>query len=121
MIFVTEAEARTIQKLMDDARIPLNDPKDEATGLPAVFQDAELLIYVNAAFDTLKARRPDLFYGQYPNVMRQVAATDLFPLDDTYYTAIADYVTGRAMMKDDEHALKEKGALFFALAGMTSA
>jgi hypothetical protein len=104
--------AFTYQEVADLARKPLND-EDKAR-----YSDSDLMLYANSAILALYLRRPDLFIGQYGNLPGgNSALTDSAPLPDAYKTLLADYVTGRISMTDDEFANSGKAAMFFQLLG----
>lgn len=104
----------TMQDLVDLARLPLNDEKVD--GVPAGWGDTELLGYAHAALRILLAKRPDLFIGQFASPPVAPAIGAAFPLDDRVYTAVADYVTAKAMYKNDELAVAGKASSFMQLA-----
>ena len=89
--------AYTMQNVVDHARIPLNDAaKDRYT-------DVNLLGYANDGILILRKRRPDLFLGSWSSLPSNLSLTDSFPVDDEYFPMLADYVTGRAELIDDEN------------------
>ena len=99
----------TMQNVVNHGREPLNDDDIER------HTDAHLLGYANDAINVLKLQRPDLFFGQYSALPGVKVLGDVFPLDDTIYPAVCDYVTARAETKNDESVLTERAALFFGL------
>lgn len=102
----------TYQSVVDLARIPLNDV-DKAR-----YDDATLLLFANHIMQLLVKRRPDLFIGQYNNLPDgQSALTDTFPLPVAFVQTVADGVTGRAEMTDDEFANSGRASLFAQLLG----
>jgi hypothetical protein len=102
----------TYQNIVDLARIPLND-EDKAR-----YSDDTLLAYTNTAMLALFHRRPDIFIGQYDNLPSiDAALTDTFPLPDSYRSLMADYVTSRTAMIDDEHANSGLAGAFMQLLG----
>ena len=104
--------AFTYQSVVDLARIPLND-SDKVR-----YPDADLLSYANHGLLSVVKRRPDLFIGNYANLPDgQKALTDAFPLGAEYVQTIADYVTARAEMGDDEHVDSGRAALYVQLFG----
>ena len=105
--------AFTFQAICDRARVPLNDAaKDRYT-------DSELLTYAVDAYLLLRRHRPDFFITSFSSLTdySTLALGDNFPagVPDEYLPAIADYVTARAEMKDDEHVLAERAQTFFGL------
>lgn len=102
--------ALTYQDIVDLAREPLNDT-DKAR-----YADGTLMIYTNSAILSLYQRRPDLFIGQFGNLPTgQADLADTFPLPPGYMVTLADYVTARAEMIDDEHANTGRAAAFMQL------
>ncbi|MBA4141940.1 MAG: hypothetical protein H0X43_02815 [Nitrosospira sp.] len=102
--------AFTYQSVVDLARIPLNDA-DKVR-----YPDTALMIYANHGMLQILKRRPDLFVGQYaalPNGENVTA--DAFPLPSGYVQTLADYVTARAEMTDDEHVNSGRAAVFAQL------
>lgn len=89
----------TYQSIVDLARIPLND-NDKAR-----YSDEQLLLFANHGMLMAVKHRPDLFVGQFNTLPTgEAVLADSFQLDPAYAQVIADYVTLRAEMTDDEHA-----------------
>lgn len=103
--------ARTFQQACDRARLPLNDA-DKIR-----YPDADLLGYANDAVLLVRKRRPDLFFGAWTIPPNPYLLSDNIPLDDTYFPAICDYITGRAEFRDDESAMQERAAVFIQMFG----
>lgn len=101
--------AYTMQNVVDRARVPLNDA-DKAT-----HSDSNLLGYANDAIRELRLKRPDLFFGQYLALPSDKALGDAFPLDDTMFNPVKDYVTARAESINDASVLEQRAAAYFAL------
>lgn len=101
--------AKTMQQLCDKARIPLNDA-DKAR-----HSDPELLGFANDGIQILRSKRPDLFFGTFTTALTDKALGDSFPLDETVFPAVCDYVTARAESKNDESVLEQRATLFFSL------
>ncbi len=102
--------AYTYQNVVDLARIPLND-EDKAR-----YSDDILLAYTNSVILALFMRRPDIFMGQYGNLPTGNAElTDTLPLPEAYKSLLADYVTSRTSMIDDEHANSGLAGAFMQL------
>lgn len=102
----------TYQEVANLARKPLND-EDKAR-----YSDEDLMLYANSAILALYLRRPDLFIGQYGSLPGgHSILTDAAPLPDQYKTLLADYVTGRISMTDDEFTNSGKAAVFFQFLG----
>lgn len=100
----------TYQSIIDLARIPLND-EDEAR-----YSNEMLLSFANQGVLRLLKHRPDLFIGQFgslPNGEKLLA--DTFPLPACHVQTVADYVTARAEMTDDEHVNSGRAAAFMQL------
>lgn len=104
--------AFTYQDVVNLAREPLNDT-DKAR-----YSDSQLMMYTNSAILFLSQRRPDLFIGQFDSLPSgQSSLSDNFPLEAAYTVTLADYVTARAEMVDDEHANTGRAAAFMQLLG----
>lgn len=102
--------AFTYQSIVDLARIPLND-NDKVR-----YTDATLLIYGNQGILQILKRRPDLFVGQFGSLPAGDATLDdMFPLPASHVQTLADYVTARAEMADDEHVNSGRAAAFVQL------
>lgn len=102
----------TYQDIVDLARIPLNDADKDR------YSDATLMSYANVAILSLYQNRPDIFIGQYGSIPTgEAALADTFPIPAAYWVTLADYVTARALMIDDEHAATGKAAEFMRLLG----
>lgn len=102
--------AFTYQSVVDLARIPLND-SDKIR-----YSDAALLSFANHGMLQMLKRRPDLFIAQFDNLPDgQKGHADVFPLPAEYLQTVADYVTARAEMNDDEHVNSGRAAVFAQL------
>lgn len=102
----------TYQKLVDLARIPLND--EDNTRYP----DEVLLTFANQAMVQLAKRRPDIFIGRYHLVPDGALLTDTVELPAAYIQPLADYVTARAESTDDENMNSGRAASFMQLFAM---
>jgi len=95
------------QQIVDMARIPLNDA-DKAR-----YSDAQLMLFANQGMLGLVKRRPDFFMGQFSNLPDGNALlTDVFPIDAEAVQLLADWITGRAEMVDDENANSGRAQVF---------
>lgn len=100
------------QSIIDLARIPLND-EDKTR-----YSDQALLSFTNQGVLQILKHRPDLFIGEFNNLPDgERVLTDAFPLRPAYSQTVADYVTARAEMADDEHVSSGRAALFMQLFG----
>ena len=98
------------RSIVELARIPLND--EEKTRYP----DMVLLSFANQGMLQILRRRPDLFIGEFNNLPDgERTLDDAFPLPPVYLQMVADYVTARAEMSDDEHVNSGRAALFMQL------
>lgn len=88
----------TMQAVVDLARVPLNDAKKVR------YSDSVLLGYANSAIRRAYELRPDLAFDSYGTEYADLALDGTFPLSDKYKQTVADYISGRAEMKDDEAA-----------------
>ncbi|MEO6825318.1 MAG: hypothetical protein ABI167_11470 [Nitrosospira sp.] len=104
--------AFTYQSVVDLARIPVNDVNKDR------YSDDSLLLFANHAMLQLLKRRPDLFTGQFASLPSgEKSLNDAFPLPAEYVQTVADYVTARAEMTDDEHVSTGRAATFMQLFG----
>lgn len=101
--------AYTMQNVVDKARVPLNDADKTR------YSDADLLGHANDAELLLRSKRPDLFFGSFSTAISAKALADDFPLDDTLFPAVCDYVTARAETRNDESVIEQRAGLFFGL------
>jgi hypothetical protein len=101
--------AYTAQQILDLARLPLND------AAKVRYPDVELLAYLNTVLMLFRKRRPDLFLGRYAALPGPLLVTDTWPTADEYASAAADFVTGRAELKDAEEADTGRVAGFMGL------
>jgi hypothetical protein len=100
----------TYQSVVDLARIPLNDT-DQAR-----YPDSTLLLFLNHGMLQILKRRPDLFIGRFQTPPEgQNALEDTFPLPGEYAQTVADYVTARAELTDDEHVNSGRAVVFMQL------
>jgi hypothetical protein len=89
----------TIQAVVDLARIPLND------ALKVRFTDQALLTFYNSAMFRTYELRPDLMIGGFNTPYTAVAIGGIggnIPIADRFTQTLADYISARAEMKDDE-------------------
>jgi len=107
--FVATTNVKSMQTLVDDARFPLNDAAKVS------WSDANLLSYANGAINLLKLKRPDIFFGRWRNMPKNLQLTDDFPIDETYYEPVADYMRAKAHFADDEKAVQGAAGEFFKL------
>lgn len=107
--------ALTMQDIVDRARIPLND--DDTVDANRRWPDAELLKHARAALQTLRLKRPDLFFGAIASFSAEALLLGSpFPLPEEYAPPVFDWVTARAETKDDESVDSGAAASFFSLA-----
>lgn len=104
--------AFTYQSIVDLARIPLNDA-DKAR-----YSDQQLLMFANHGMLAIAKRRPDMFIGQWNSMPNgEALISDAFQLEPGYLQVVADYVTARAEMTDDENANSGRAQVFVNLFG----
>lgn len=101
--------ATTLQQIVDTARVPLND------AAKIRYPDPILLGHANKGLKVLRARRPDLFFGQLSAPWVDKALTDNSPVPAEYDPVLADFVTAMAESIDDEHVVSGRAASFYAL------
>lgn len=93
--------AFTVQQVLDLARAPLNDT------LKTRYSDTLLLSYYNAGVLHIYELRPDVLIGTYGTAYVPVLLANLsaaFPLSDRFALPLADYIGGRAEMRDEDAA-----------------
>lgn len=100
---------RTMQQLIDFARRAINDDDKVRCS------DPELLDYAIAGLLMVRARRPDLFLGRWTLPIVSLGMPDAFPLDETLFAPVADYVVSRSQFKDDEAAVQLTAKGFYDL------
>lgn len=89
--------ARTVQAVLDSARVILNDVA--ATRYP----DSQLCDYVLDAMVEARYVRPDLFVGTYTTALPDsIAPTDPFPLSPQFFAATREFIVAMAELRDDE-------------------
>lgn len=104
--------AFTVQQVLDLARLPLND------ALKVRYNDTVLLSYYNVGVLHLYEIRPDLQIGNFGSVYVPVVAAALssaFPLSDRFALPLADYIGGRAEMRDEDAATGGRGQALMKL------
>jgi len=105
----------TLQDIVDRARDPLND--DDAIDANRRWPDATLLRHAKSALQTLRMKRPDLFFGTIATFSAEsLALGSTYPLPEEYAPPVIDWVTARANTKDDESVSSGAAAAFFSLA-----
>lgn len=98
--------ARTIAEVIFQARLLLQDTRAESYR----YSDAHLMHYFNSAMADARRLRADLFldtetagstWESAPTFsVGQINST--FPIDDGYFSAVAEYIVGLCNMEDDE-------------------
>jgi hypothetical protein len=88
--------AYTMQNIVDQARLPLNDARK------ARYSDAYLLTYANSAVKRTYELRPDLLIGTGWAAFTDLTLVGTFPLPDRFAQTVSDYVGGRAELKDED-------------------
>ncbi len=92
--------ARTVQAVLNRAREILQDI--DATRYP----DAELTAHVVDAIVQARYVRPDLFVADYQTPLPDsLLPSDILPISDQFFAAVAYYVSGCAELRDDEFAV----------------
>lgn len=99
-----------MEQLIAKARDPLNDEARER------WDDASLLGFAVDGLVTIRSTRPDLFIGNWSVSFSGLQTTDECPLNDHYALAVADYVTGRANLRDEDDADGGRAEAFLKLA-----
>lgn len=99
----------TAQQIIDLARVPLNDDDKDR------YSDDDGLRFLNTGLARLKRVRPDLFLGSLGTAWTDLTLTSAVPTPPEVDQALADYVTGRLTMRDDEES--KRVDLFLTLSG----
>lgn len=93
--------AKTIQDILDEARVYIQDEVEEYR-----YSDEDLVDYLNNGIWEIRRIRPDFFIGTYDDEVPSFTTAQLdseYPLDGQTYTAMAYFVAGNAALRDDEH------------------
>jgi hypothetical protein len=94
--------ARTLGELVEHARGILQD----ATGAPR-YSDDDLCRYATEALVEMRRMRPDIFlvYGLETPIAPLTTANfaDSLPVADAFFTALVNFVVGRAELREDEY------------------
>lgn len=101
--------AYTMQQIVDMARIPLNDTKK------ARYSDSNLLSFTNVAVMRVLELRPDLLFGTAYTIASSLAMAGIFPLPDRFAQTVADYVGGRAELKDEDASTQARAQVLMSL------
>ena len=89
--------ARTVQAVLDSARVILND------AAATRYTDPQLCEYVLDAMVEARYIRPDLFVGVYNTPLPDVIVpTDPFPLSPQFFAAVREFIVAMAELRDDE-------------------
>ena len=95
--------AVTLQNVMDEARLDMNDA--QKVRVP----DTSLLSYINDAMARLYVMRPDLNYGNYGNPwVDYTTSSSLFPLPLEYRPPVCNYIVMRCEVSDDPYAIEQR-------------
>lgn len=92
----------TGQRVIDRAREILQD----VAGVR--YPTAQLVAFLNEGIVAARRVRPDLFIGTYTDPIPQVTEAtlgDVLPTPPTIFVGLAQYVAGRAELRDDEFAV----------------
>ena len=98
--------AQTLTSLLTQVRSVLNDSEANDIGRFR-YTNADLLQYLNAAYDAILELRPDAWHAYfgvdlpYVDVNIYPPVPDTFPLDPRYFQPVADYIIGYAELRDD--------------------
>lgn len=72
------------------------------------YPDAQLVAYLNEGIVAVRRVRPDIFIGQYTTPVPQITEATLtspLPTPDSLFQGLAEYIAGRAELRDDEFAV----------------
>ena len=113
--------AKTIQEILDEARVLIQDTVEGSYRHP----DEELVDYLNNGISEIRRIRPDYFINSFDAALPQFTTADLasdYPLDEQTNTAIVYFVAGNASLQDDENVLdgRASGLLSIFSAKLTS-
>ena len=86
-----------ISEVITLARDPLNDAAGDR------YTDSQLLQFCRQGLNEARRLRPDLFVGKFSLNLSALVAADVLPIPDEFAQAIADFIAGRAELRDDEH------------------
>lgn len=86
-----------ISEVITLARDPLNDAAGDR------YTDSQLLQFCRQGLNEARRLRPDLFVGKLSLNLSALVAADVLPIPDEFAQAIADFIAGRAELRDDEH------------------
>jgi hypothetical protein len=96
----------TLQVIIDDARVLLNDSDKNR------YADALLLRYANEALGEARRIRPDLFLGTFSSALSTYILGDSSPLTLEYEPYIKDYIVARSNSQDDEYSIDGRASAF---------
>jgi hypothetical protein len=105
-----------IQDLINQARDIVQDTGMESDYSEDRHTNAKLIRYLNSALSDAFRMRPDLFFPNvYDRNIPEMVVDDItnntpFPVDQTYFTAFAEYVAGYVGLSDDEFAQDGRAA-----------
>ena len=104
--------ANTLQTALDLARLPLNDDaKDRYT-------DAKALVYCNQGLLWMYKESPQLWFDNWDNAPNgNLLANTPLPIDDQFIQWLADLITARLSMTDDEFISSGRVEMFIKLVG----
>lgn len=103
--------ATTMQQVVDQSRVPLNDDKKTR------WSDDLLFDYARNALRRLRRERADLFIGSFaaPTDFTTLTLLSPFPLSEDLLEPVYDYIRARAETQDTEAVEDSKMPLFAAL------
>ena len=110
----------TMQTVVDLARVPLNDDND-GVDVGRRYPDATLLRFAIHGLLDFFRERSDVFIGQMtapPTLTMTLGST--FPIADEYIMPLADWVTYRAEMSDDENVDGQRAMSFSQFYGRSA-
>lgn len=102
----------TFQTVMNDARVLLNDEFQDANTVTR-YTEAQLLGYARQALVEARRVRPDLFLTFLTGAFPAFAAGDEIPMPEEYHVCLADYITHRAELRDDEFATDGRASALY--------
>jgi hypothetical protein len=90
----------TLQDVIDEARVLLQD------AAKVRYTDAELTDIANYAIFEAYRLRPDLNFANIGTDPVALAIGGTFPLPPQYQPVVANYITSRAELRDDEYSVE---------------
>ena len=102
----------TFQSIIDEARVLLNDEAmDEST--VTRYTATQLLGYARQGLVEARRVRPDLFLSNLTGAFPTYTVDYTVPMPEEYHVCLADYITHRAELRDDEFAVDGRASALY--------